>query len=207
MSAPSTLNRLNHLHLRVDNRTNIVLINIMTLILILYSAVGIIYFATPDLEYWPFLLAYSAWIVIGLYMMAFYRDRPFTVVGLYMLVIGMENLIAWYPIMDDLLLYILQIIPSIWMVVSGIMWISGKVISRYPAMISTAFVLVMNVFELVFIIENPDMIETIPLNVISFILQFIMYVMLIIILACNDTNELPSEKKSLSRRGRSKRSR
>jgi hypothetical protein len=204
MSLSSKLNDVNHLHIRVSPRTNVILINIMTVTLILYSLVGIVFFAGPSMEPWPFLVSYSAWVVIGLLMIAFYRDKPFATVGLYMLVIGVDNLISWYLFVDDVMLYIIQIIPSAWMVVSGILWMRGKVISRYPVIISTLFMMFMNFYQIAYIIENPIVFELIPLNVISAILQFVMYVMLILILACNDTNELTTEEKSLSRTGHDK---
>jgi hypothetical protein len=203
MGLQSALSRLNHLHFNVSNRTNVILINIMTVSLILYSAVGIVYFMQPSLNPWPFFIAYTAWIIIGVCMMLFYRDRPFAAIGLFMVVLSVDRVISWFlGVMpsNNFIENLLEIVVPAWMVVSGIMWITGKVFSRYPAMISAFLMILLNIPIVMELVQYPEIITNNVLNVISLILQYVMYTMLIVILACNDTSRLTKDDVTVSRK-------
>lgn len=200
MEKDSTLYRLNHLHIEVNPKVNLVLINIMTVCLILYCVTGIVQFMGPSVNPWPFYITYTVSTIIGVCMLVFYRDRPFAAVGLYMLVIGMDRVISWMigvPMAEEGIMNILELIVSLWIVLSSITWFMGRIPSRYPTMISTLVLIAINVWEIVWIVQNPDAFGYTPLPFISTILQFIMYTMLIVILVINDTSTLKREDVSI----------
>jgi hypothetical protein len=77
---------------------------------------------------------------------------------------------------------------AIWMVISGLLWIKGRIRSRYPTIVMTALFFIMDLPILWYLIEN--FISLMGGNTLVYVFTQLeidmMYIVLIALLLCND---------------------
>jgi hypothetical protein len=181
---------VNNWHIGISDRTNTVLGIILIVLLIVYSVSGIITFLPPKPHLVPFIIGYMLWTAVGIYILIRYRDDPLKATSLYLLVIGLDRVISCFNYTFEMdLSWLLEVLLSVWMFVSGIMWARGRVLSRYPLILSTALLTCYDVQDLIFIALNVAEIT----DTTEFLLCFatfnriLMYAVLLAILLCNTT--------------------
>ena len=189
----ATLDRINSIHFEIGDRANTALCVLTTLILIAYSAIGILMFLGPATNPIPFLIAYSLWIFVGIVILIRYKDKPSLVIGLYMLIMSVDRLYTTILMPEEFstLELCVEALLSVFMLVSGIRWLLGNAYSRFPAMISAAAFIVLSLQDLIsMIMDAGQMIsDQTLLPAVSFIMCIIIYSLMIVILMCNNINK------------------
>lgn len=192
------LDRYNHFHFDVSPSVNRNLCIAMTVLLMLYSITGLIQFygiTDPKVDYFRF--AYYAWIVIGVIILLRFRDRPFLATGMYMMVLGVDRMIteicvvSW-DVSGGITLEVIggyfNVFLATWMVISGLLWIKGRIWSRYPTIVMTALFFIMDLPILWYLIEN--FITLMGGDTLVYVFTQLeidmMYIVLIALLLCND---------------------
>lgn len=181
---------VNNWHISISNRTNTVLGIILIVLLIIYSVSGIITFLPPKPHLVPFIIGYILWTAVGIYILIRYRDDPIKAASLYLLVIGLDRIISCFNYTFDVdLAWILEAVLSIWMFVSGIMWAKGRVLSRYPLIVSTALLTCYDVHDVILIAMDIAEITSVTEFLLCFATfnRILMYAVLLAILLCNTT--------------------
>jgi len=190
----AALDRINSFHIRIGDRANAALCVLTTLVLIVYSAVGIVMFLGPATHPIPFLVSYSLWVVIGLVILVRYRDNPSLIIGLYMLIMSVDRLNSLLVLHDEYttLSLILEAAISLFMLVSGIRWLLGNASSRIPAILSSSLFIILSLGGLVQIITSAgDFTGNIQvmLSAVSFLLCIAIYALIIVLMLCNNINK------------------
>jgi len=189
-----TFNRINHLHLKVSDRTNIILCSMITLVLIAYSGSGIIFFINPTTNPTPYIITYTIDVIVGIIVLVRYRDRPQVAIGLYMFVMGLESLLISMMFLSEgyYTEILIPIILTLMMLFSGIRWLTGEIVSRFPAMISSLFLMYHTTVGVIRVLTDFDFLFSDMayfLSCLGSMLSVVLYVLLIITLICNDTKK------------------
>ena len=186
------LDPYNHYHFRISEHTNRILCVTMTVLLIMYSLIGVLMFTFMESRNAvPFILTNLVWLVIAVIVLLKYTHRPYVVIGLYMLVVASDRILTWTLDIGEEDVdwsFYLEIILSIWMAFSGLKIIFGKLFSRYPTIITTIIFIIMDAeYESLLIADAEEFITSDVWSMyFSAFVRFLFYIFLILILACND---------------------
>ena len=182
-----TLSRINHWCIPVGPRMNRALIMTLVVFLLFYCISSIYQVVLFDTSLY-YAAPYIAWIAIGFLIALRYTTNPNAAIGLYLLIFGADRLMFEYMlVVYELSPDIIDIILGTSMMVSGALWILSKVRTRFLLLISTFY---FGYVGMQFLIENiddliEDSVDLIVLN-LSFLATSLMYLLLIVILLCND---------------------
>ena len=179
------------IHIRASDRVKAILSSITVAVVILYAAVGIIEFSQGSPNAVQFISVYIVWIALGAVILLKYRHKPNMAIGLYMLIIGTDRLISWILGLyddDSEFAIALELILSIWMCISGIIWMLDATIFRIPLIITSVVYMILDADELGIAIEcfqTYGLDDTLMFfSAVSMVLRYLMYPLLIALLLC-----------------------
>jgi hypothetical protein len=166
----------------------------ITLVLIAYSGSGIIFFINPTTNPTPYIITYTIDVIVGIIVLVRYRDRPQVAIGLYMFVMGLESLLISMMFLSEgyYTEILIPIILTLMMLFSGIRWLTGEIVSRFPAMISSLFLMYHTTVGVIRVLTDFDFLFSDMayfLSCLGSMLSVVLYVLLIITLICNDTKK------------------
>lgn len=183
--------KVESIRIRADDRTNTALCSVTVAAIILYAAVGIVQFSQGSPNAVQFITAYVIWIALGVLILLRYRQRPNMAIGLYMLIIGTDRIISWILGLyddDSQFAIVLEIVLSIWMCISGVMWIMDATIFRIPLIITSIVYMIIEADELGVAVECFQFygIDDISmfLGAVTIVLRYLMHPLLIALLLC-----------------------
>ena len=183
--------KVESIRIRADDRTNTALCSVTVAAIILYAAVGIVQFSQGSPNAVQFITAYVIWIALGVLILLRYRQRPNMAIGLYMLIIGTDRIISWILGLyddDSQFAIVLEIVLSIWMFISGVMWIMDATIFRIPLIITSIVYMIIEADELGVAVEcfQSYGIDDISmfLDAVTMVLRYLMHPLLIALLLC-----------------------
>lgn len=186
---------LNRFHFRINERTNRILCITMTILLILYSGVGLVMFSVFDAYNAPmFIVANAVWLVVAMVVLLKYTRSPYVVIALYMTVIATDRILSWInnAYLDGVAWEdMLEIVMAVLMFITGLRAVMGRLFSRFPMILSTAVFIILDfVFEVPYYFNVLEYLSDLVLgSFISSVLRLLLYFLLIALLLCNGNPE------------------